>query len=191
MAEKYPFNWKATLRGEARVDVCSALECVCVSLHYGGRMLMPGYARVPVCAAECMNYLPVISHKRRIIQTAQDKALLNPLADYNHSLEREERQRRGDGNKRVERERKRWNEIISPLRLSLCRLCLLMRLFCLALPASPHWIFLWFCDLILDKKLSVSKWTVASLAAKICFVIPVSLCCYLSLSVSIWQSLTD
>lgn len=34
-------------------------------------------ASVLVCVTECMNYLLVISHKKHIILTAQDKALLN------------------------------------------------------------------------------------------------------------------
>lgn len=52
-------------------------------------MLMRNCACTPVCAPECMNYLPVISQKKHIIQTAQDKALLNPVTDYNHSPDRE------------------------------------------------------------------------------------------------------
>lgn len=61
--------------------------CVCVELAYSVCMLMCKCACVPVCVAECMNYLLVISHKKHIIQTAQDKALLNPITDYNHSLQ--------------------------------------------------------------------------------------------------------
>lgn len=53
-----------------------------------------------------MNYLLVISHKKHIIQTAQDIALLNPITDYNHSPELQR-----EGNKSVG---KGWKEIISP-----------------------------------------------------------------------------
>lgn len=43
---------------------------------------------VPVCATEYMNYLIVISQKKHIIQTEQDKALLYPVTDYNYILKR-------------------------------------------------------------------------------------------------------
>ena len=56
-------------------------------------MLMPKSACVPVCVTERMNYLLVISHKKHIIQTAQDKALLNSITDFNHSHSRSEGER--------------------------------------------------------------------------------------------------
>lgn len=47
-----------------------------------------------------MNYLLVISHKKYIIQTAQDKALLHPITDYNHSPQ-QQRGRVGAGEKEI------------------------------------------------------------------------------------------
>ena len=66
-------------------------------------MLMHKCACVPVCVTECMNYLPVISHKKHIIQTAQDKALLNPITGYNRSPQLH----RGEGGSEGGRERGR------------------------------------------------------------------------------------
>lgn len=88
--------------------------CVCVQLQECMCMLMPKCACVPVCVTERMNYLLVISHKKHIIQTAQDKALLNSITDYNHSPQP---LRGSERNKSVEREWKRlkWRkEMISP-----------------------------------------------------------------------------
>lgn len=53
-------------------------------------MLMLKCACVSVCVMKSMNYLLVISHKKHIIQTAQDKALLNSITDFNHSHSRSE-----------------------------------------------------------------------------------------------------
>lgn len=67
-------------------------------------MLMRKCACVPVCVTEYMNYLLVISHKKHIIQTVQDKALLNPITDYNHSPQPHRGRAREEGNKSVEKE---------------------------------------------------------------------------------------
>lgn len=98
-----------------RLSVCG----VSMMLQYSVCMLMHKCACVPVCVTECMNYLPVISHKKHIIQTAQDKALLNPITDYNHSPQLHGGRGRGrescrEENKSVKIEGKREERIISP-----------------------------------------------------------------------------
>lgn len=98
-------------------------------------------ACVPVCVTECMNHLLVISHKKHIISTAQDKALRNPITGYNHSPQphRGREREAGEGNKSVKRVKGR-KDIICSHWVSFC-----LSIFCLP-------TFTPFC-------LSVSHWT--------------------------------